>query len=101
MGCWRRENCKNIVHACLVTYFLEVYTLELSSDNWTSIIRNICGAFNKFPDFFVQAFKIVVDSWISSMLLLYILWDDWSTFMISDSNEQLQQAIGIHPTKAW
>ena len=22
----------------------------------------ICGAFNKFPDFFVQAFKIVVDS---------------------------------------
>ncbi len=24
---------------------------------------NIRGAFNKFPDFFVQAFKIVVDSW--------------------------------------
>ena len=22
----------------------------------------VCGAFNKFPDFFVQAFKIVVDS---------------------------------------
>ena len=22
----------------------------------------ICGAFNKFPDFFVQAFKIVIDS---------------------------------------
>ena len=22
----------------------------------------ICGAFSKFPDFFVQAFKIVVDS---------------------------------------
>ena len=21
------------------------------------------GAFNKFPDFFVQAFEIVVDSW--------------------------------------
>ena len=31
------------------------------------------GSFNKFPDFFVQAFKIVVDSWKSSMLLLYIL----------------------------
>ena len=22
----------------------------------------ICSAFNKFPDFFVQAFKIVIDS---------------------------------------
>ena len=51
----------------------------------------IRGVFNKFPDFFVQAFKIVLDSWKYSMLLLYILWDDWSTFMISGSNAQLQQ----------
>ena len=49
-------------------------------------------AFNKFPDFFfAQAFEIVVDSWQFSMLLLYILWDDWSIFMISGSNQQLQQ----------
>ena len=27
------------------------------------------------------------------MLLLYILWDDWPVFMISDSNEQLQQQL--------
>ena len=27
------------------------------------------------------------------MLLLYILWDDWPTFMISASNEQLQQQL--------
>ena len=27
------------------------------------------------------------------MLLLYIWWDDWSIFMISDSNEQLQQKL--------
>ena len=33
----------------------------------------ICGAFNKFPDIFVQALKIVVDSWKFSILLLYIL----------------------------
>ena len=46
-----------------------------------------------FPDFFVQAFKIVVDSWKFTMLLLYILWDDWPIFMISDSNEQLQQEL--------
>ena len=27
------------------------------------------------------------------MLLLYILWDDWPIFMISDSNEQLQKQL--------
>ena len=51
------------------------------------------SAFNKFPDFFVQAFKIVVDSWKVSMLLLYIIWDDGPIFMISASNEQLQQQL--------
>ena len=53
----------------------------------------ICGAFNKFPDFFVQEFKIVIDYWKFSMLLLYILWDDWPIFMISHLNEQLQQQL--------
>ena len=43
-----------------------------------------------FQTFFVQAFKIVVDSWKFTMLLLYILWDDWPIIMISASNEQLQ-----------
>ena len=51
------------------------------------------GAFNRFPDFFVQAFKIVIDSWKFSILLLYILWDDWPIFMISALNEQLQQQL--------
>ena len=37
---------------------------------------------------FVQAFKIIIDSWTFSMLLLYILWDDWPIFMISGSNQQ-------------
>ena len=40
-----------------------------------------------------QAFKIVVDSWKFSMLLLYILWDDWPIFTISGSNEQLEQGL--------
>ena len=53
----------------------------------------IRGAFNKFPDFFVQAFKIVVNSWKFSMLLLHIIWDDWPIFMISGSTEQLQQQL--------
>ena len=42
---------------------------------------------------FVQAFKIVIDSWKLTMLLLYILWDDWPIFMISGPNEQLQQQL--------
>ena len=46
-----------------------------------------------FQTIFVQAFKIVVDSWKFSMLLLYILWNDWPIFMISGSNEQQQQQL--------
>ena len=37
--------------------------------------------------------KIVIDSLKFRMLLLYILWDDWPIFMISASNEQLQQQL--------
>ena len=46
-----------------------------------------------FQTFFVQAFKIIVDSWKFTMLLLYILWDDWPIFRISGSNQQLQQQL--------
>ena len=46
-----------------------------------------------FQIYFVQAFKIVVDSWKFTMLLLYIVWDDWPIFMISASNQQLQQQL--------
>ena len=54
---------------------------------------NIRGAFNRFPDFFAQAFKIVVDSWKVSMLLQYILWDNGPILMISASNKLLQQEL--------
>ena len=43
--------------------------------------------------FFVQGFKIVVDTWKFRMLLLYILWDDWLIVMISGSNQQLEQQL--------
>ena len=56
----------------------------------TYIYTYIWGAFNKFPDVFRQAFKIVVDSWKFTMLLLYILWDDRPIFMILGSSQQLQ-----------
>ena len=51
------------------------------------------GAFNKFAHFFVQALKIVVDSWKFSMLLLYIFWYDWPIIKNSDLNEQLEQEL--------
>ena len=59
----------------------------LISATW--LCDDIRGAYDKFPDVFVQVFKIVVDS----MLLLYILWDDWPIFKISLSIEQLQQEL--------
>ena len=46
-----------------------------------------------FQTFFVQAFKILVDSWKFCTLLLYIVWDDWPILMISGLNEQLQQQL--------
>ena len=46
-----------------------------------------------FQTFFVQAFKIVADTWIFSMLLLYMLSDDWPSFMISGSKEPLRQQL--------
>ena len=58
-----------------------------------SFFLKIRGAFNKFKDFFVQTFKIVVDSWKFSILLLYMFWDNWPIFTISGSNEQLQQQL--------
>ena len=71
-----------------VTYLLnKIYLIY-----WLTLAY-IRSAFNKFPDIFVQAFKIGVDSWKFNMLLLYILWDDRPIFMISGSNEQLQQQL--------
>ena len=43
--------------------------------------------------FLVQVLKIVVDSWNFSMLLLFMIWDDWPIFTISGSKEQLQQEL--------
>ena len=45
----------------------------------------MCCAFDKF--------EIFVNTWKFTMLLQYILWDDWPIFRISGSNEQLQQQL--------
>ena len=64
-------------------------------------IKNKRGALNRFPDFFEQAFKSVVDSWKFTMLLLYIQWDDRPNFYDFRFKWTATAAIGIHPTKAW
>ena len=77
-GCitWARQS---VLKKCLTAIAQECYELRV--------------VFIKFPDFFVMPFKIVLHSWKFSMLLLYLLWDDWPIFMISGSNEQLQQQL--------
>ena len=60
-------------------------SLDISPYTW--------GSFSRLPDIFVHAFKIIVDTWEFTMLLLYILWDNWPIFMISGSNQQLQQQL--------
>ena len=66
------------------------YSRELCCHHWTTDVRE---SFNKFPDFFLQVFRIVVDSWTFSRSLQYILWVDWPILMISRSKEQLQQQL--------
>ena len=61
-----------------------INTLEKSMKN-SYVVPSI-----SLQTFFVQAFKIFVDSWKFSISLLYILWNDWPIFMISGSNKQLQ-----------
>ena len=68
--------------------------LSLSLSLYIYIYIYICKVHTiSFQTFFVWAFEIVVDYWKFIMSLLYILGDDWSIFMISDSNEQLQQEL--------
>ena len=53
------------------SHFIAKFTLFIE---WILIIYVVHSI--GFQPFFVQAFKIVVDSWKFTMLLLYILWDD-------------------------
>ena len=88
----RPRNYINIfIYVCM---FLSLsLSLFLSSYIYIYIYIYIYGEFNHFPDFLGGSFKIDGDSWKYSMLLLYTLWDDWPIFMISCSNEQLQQQL--------
>ena len=76
---------KNVLYMTCITNII-------TGQKITQMLRYVAHSIG-FQTFFVQAFKIVVDSWKFTMLLLYILWEDWSIFMISGSNEQLQQQL--------
>ena len=79
------------IYICI--YICLIICLYLHICVWACVYTYILGVFNKFRDFFIQAFKIDVDTWKFSMLLLYILWDDRPIYTISGSNEQLQQQL--------
>ena len=46
-----------------------------------------------YKGIYIYIYIYTLDSWKFRILLLYILWDDWLIFMISGSNEQLQQQL--------
>ena len=46
-----------------------------------------------YQTFLYRHLKLSIDSWKFTMLLLYILRDDWQIFMISVLNKQLQQQL--------
>ena len=53
-----------------------------------------------FQTFFVQAFKIVIDSWIHYAIAIHLI--RWLTnFYDSRFKWTATAAIGIHPTKTW
>ena len=71
--------CKNVIQPKLQDQYVLAYVVPSIS----------------FQTIFVQAFKIVVDSWKFSILLLYIFWDDFKFKWTATAG------IRIHPTKAW
>ena len=92
------KNCWSILWYLQILLAWHIFGSILSWLVLNSIVRVYMVGMDVVPSisfqpFFVQAFKIVVDSGKFTILLLYILWDDWPIFMISASNEQLQQQL--------
>ena len=61
-------------------------------------VKRYLGHSISFQTFLVHAFKIVVDSWKFTMLLLYFLWDDRPILWFKST---ATAAIWIHLSKAW
>ena len=74
-------------------YFIPFVSLLMAMEICGTVSRAYVVPSISLQTFFVQAFKIGEDSWKFSVLLRYILWDDRPVFMISGSNEHLQQHL--------
>ena len=87
-------NCRRML-LCYIEQIMETIPQEITAVQPVThhSYNHLRGTFIMFPYFFVQAFKFVVNSCNFSKSLLYILWDDKPIFMISGSNEQLQQQL--------
>ena len=81
-----------IVSSISIQYNKFAFSSIVSSrhNSYKSFLLSYEGHTISFQTFFIWAFKIVVDSWKFSMLLLYILRDD---FMISGSKQQPQKEL--------
>ena len=79
--CYKWKGTENALSNLSVDLYISIYICIYEVNSIT------------FQTFFVWAFKIVLESWKFSMLLLFILWDDWPIFMISDSKEQRQKQL--------
>ena len=78
-------------------WYLEIHKSSCYSLAPRFMVR---GAFNMFLDFFVQAFKIVVDSWKFTVIPIHLM--RWLTnFYDFRFKWTATAAIGIHPTKTW
>ena len=60
----------------------------------------IRGEFNKFPDYFIQAFKIVVDLKIQYVIAIHLMRLQ-TEFYVFRFKWTATAGIGIHPTKTW
>ena len=76
-----------ILHIYICVCRISMYIYFFHTHSYIYVVSSI-----SFQPFLYRRL-IVIDTWKFSMLLLYILWDDWSIFMISGSNEQLQQEL--------
>ena len=70
--------------------------------SFSGCLSDVCCAFNTFPDIFLQAFEIGVDSWKFSILLLYISLKLVDKFpYLGSSVESTEKDIETRLTKAW
>ena len=109
MGCKILSSPRATRQICLdcFQHRFEIHSFRAIWSSWLLMFlqleRNLFNhqrrAFNKFPDFFVQAFKVVL---LKILYVIAILLMRWLTnFYDFRLKWRATAAIGIHPTKAW